>query len=199
MKRLKLFLRYMSLIGLLIMVPLTAAHLLAQDSVTPPKSNEIKTNLKFEHITQEQGLPSLAVWESVQDHQGFMWFATSNGLCRYDGYSFKIYHNDPDDPHSINSENILSLYIDRKGVLWVGTWNNGLNVFDRTTEQFTHYLHDEKDPDSLSNNRVNIIFEDKTGQIWIGTEGGGMDRFDRAKEKFQHYRYNSKDRRKFKF
>jgi hypothetical protein len=43
-----------------------------------------------------------------------MWYPTGNGLCRYDGYTFKTYHNNPDDPHSINSENPNSLYMDRQ-------------------------------------------------------------------------------------
>jgi ligand-binding sensor domain-containing protein len=115
-----------------------------------------------------------------------MWFATSNGLSRYDGYTFKTFHNDPRDSHSISTESFGTLYVDRQGVLWVGTWNGGLNVFDRTTEQFTCYLHDPDDPYSLSHNRVNVIFEDKSGRLWIGTDGG-VNSFDPTSGQFFHF------------
>ncbi len=136
MKCLTLFLRLMSLIGLMIILPLMPIPLKAQNNVTSPKSIGLKTSLKFEHITQEEGLPSLAVWDTVQDQQGFMWFATGNGLCRYDGYAFKTYYNDPKDPHSISSEDPIKLYIDRQGILWVGTWYSGLNVFEQNHGTF---------------------------------------------------------------
>src|SRR5512138_2268754 len=85
--------------------------------------------LRFEHLTAEEGLPSATVRAAVQDPQGFMWFGTSNGLSRYDGYTFKTFHNDPGDPHSLSAENIGTLYVDRQAGLWVGTWSGGLNAF----------------------------------------------------------------------
>ena len=138
---------------------ITPIPLYSQGS-NPPPVPAGGENFRFEHLTSENGLPSLTVRSTVQDQQGFMWFATSNGLSRYDGYTFKTFHNDLRDPHSISAESIGTLYVDRQGVLWVGTWNGGLNVFDPTTEQFTRYLHNPNDPYSLSHNRVNVIFED---------------------------------------
>ena len=149
-------------------------------------------NFRFEHLTPEEGMPSLTVRSIAQDQQGFMWFATGNGLSRYDGYTFKTFRNDPLDPHSISTESFGRLYVDRQGVLWIGTWNGGLNVFDRTTEQFTYYLHDPDDPYSLSHNRVNVILEDKNEQLWLGTEGG-LNRFDRTSEQFFHYYHDPDD------
>jgi len=43
-------------------------------------------------LSVEEGLPSRVVFDAIQDKEGFMWFATANGLCRYDGNSFKIYN-----------------------------------------------------------------------------------------------------------
>jgi ligand-binding sensor domain-containing protein len=43
-------------------------------------------------LSMEDGLPSRMINDVLQDHDGFMWFATANGLCRYDGHSFKIYN-----------------------------------------------------------------------------------------------------------
>src|SRR5262249_11705502 len=56
----------------------------------------------FTHITTEQGLSDLRVPAIIQDHVGFMWFGTTDGLNRYDGYDVRAYRNDPADPHSLS-------------------------------------------------------------------------------------------------
>ena len=95
MKSLTRFLRLMSLNGLMIkLLPLIPIPLKAHENITPQKPIALKKDLKFEHISQEEWLPSLAVWEFIQDQLGFMWFATDNGLCRYDENTFKIFPND---------------------------------------------------------------------------------------------------------
>ncbi|MBN1993103.1 MAG: GAF domain-containing protein [Anaerolineae bacterium] len=192
MKRKSKILLLPLLTGLMLWLPLAAPMpLYAQGGDTPPEPTSVK-NFRFEYLTPEEGLPSLTVRSIVQDQQGFMWFATSNGLSRYNGYTFTTFRNDPNDPHSISTESFGRLYVDRQGVLWVGTWNGGLNVFDRTTEQFTRYLHNPDDPSSLSHNRVNVILEDKSGRLWLGTEGG-LNRFDPASEQFFHYQHDPND------
>ena len=65
----------------------------------------------FTRITTEQGLSDLRVAAIVQDHAGFMWFGTTNGLNRYDGYSVVAYRNDPTDPHSLSGNFIEALYV----------------------------------------------------------------------------------------
>jgi PAS domain S-box-containing protein len=182
-----------------ILTGLSLAPLLkALSASKTPGPSDFK-NLRFEHLTPEEGLSAPTVRSIVQDQQGFMWFVTSDGLCRFDGYAFKTYRNNPRDPNSINTDNSLTLYVDRQGVLWVGTWSNGLNSFDRTTEQFAHYLHDPQNPFSLSHNRVNVIFEDTRGRFWIGTEGGGLNRFERTSGQFLHYQHNPSDSRSLSY
>jgi signal transduction histidine kinase/ligand-binding sensor domain-containing protein len=147
------------------------------------------TNPAFTRITTEQGLSDGRVIVVVQDQAGFMWFATTNGLDRYDGYDIVAYRNDPANPHSLSGNFIEALYEDRSGTLWVGT-RSGLNAFDRRTEQFTRYLHDAADPRSLSDNSVLAIEEDRSGVLWIGTRGG-LNRFDRASGSFTSYRHDA--------
>ncbi len=183
------------LAGLTIWLTLAApGPLYAQGGDSPPAPIAGGSNLRFEHLTPKEGLLSLTVRSIVQDSQSFMWFATANGLCRYDGYRFKAFHNDSYDPHSLSTENLGMLYEDHEGVLWVGTWGGGLNAFDQNTEQFTRYLHDPNDPHSLSHNWVNVIYEDKSGRLWIGTDGG-LNRFDRTGGQFTHYRHDPNDDR----
>ena len=91
--------------------------------------------LRFGQLSYKDGLSQSVVMCSLQDRIGFMWFGTQDGLNLYDGYRFRVYKHNPDDPNSISGNWIQALYEDRKGDLWVGT-TAGLNRFDRETERF---------------------------------------------------------------
>ena len=97
-----------------------------------------------------------------------MWFATVDGLGRYDGNSFKVFRHDVSNPSSLSQSYTLDLLLDRSGALWVGTWNSGLNQYSRETDHFIRYRHDPDNPQSLSNDSVRSIFEDRAGTIWGG-------------------------------
>lgn len=142
----------------------------------------------FDHYTIEQGLSQSSVYAVMQDHLGFIWIGTEDGLNRFDGYNFTVFRNDPEDPDSLNNSYVRAIYEDSSGVLWIGTYGGGLNRFDRDAEQFSSYHHDPQNPNSLSDNQVLSLYEDRAGNLWIGTRKGGLDRFDRQKEEFIHYR-----------
>ena len=90
----------------------------------------------FRHYQVENGLSNNAVICSAQDKKGFLWFGTKDGLDRFDGYSFKIFRNNPDELNSIGSNFIHTLYIDPSDIMWVGT-EKGLYKYDATTESFS--------------------------------------------------------------
>ncbi|MFT4929889.1 MAG: signal transduction histidine kinase/ligand-binding sensor domain-containing protein, partial [Phenylobacterium sp.] len=140
----------------------------------------------------------------VQDKKGFLWFATQDGLNRYDGYTFKVFRHNPQDPSSISHNLIRTLYLDSKDRLWIGT-AGGLNRFDVQSQSFVHYQHQDSNPDSISHNDVQTIIEDnrllsansaafgKKGDdnnivLWLGTYGGGLNRFNEKSGKFTAYR-----------
>ena len=148
---------------------------------------------RFQRLTVEDGLSENAVPAIVQDEQGYMWFGTREGLDRYDGYDFTIYASDPADPTTLSNSFITTLYVDRDGTLWIGTFHGGLNRFDWEHGTFTHYQNDPQDPTSLSNNRIRAIAQDQEGNLWIGTHGGGLERFDPQDETFTHYRHDPDD------
>jgi ligand-binding sensor domain-containing protein len=131
--------------------------------------------LRFGRLTAEDGLSGNQTYNVAQDNYGFVWFATSNGLSRYDGASIKVYRHDPDDPSSLGHNFIRSLIIDQSGVLWVGTWGGGLNQYDREKDAFIHYQHNPDNPHSLSNNVARTIYEDRNGTIWVGTHEGSTN------------------------
>jgi len=65
------------------------------------------------HITDEEGLPGLTVYQILQDTQGYMWMATNNGLCRFDGRDFEVYQD-----LRMQDNDILELKKDRFERLW---------------------------------------------------------------------------------
>jgi len=177
---------------LLLIVPvisLSAPDVYARPNDTR-SAKDVGKDITFDHITIEDGLSNNMVPGVVQDYTGFMWFGTFDGLNRYDGYEFKVYRHDSDDPASLSGNPIRVLYKDRAGNLWVGTWGSGLNMFVRETETFIRYRHDPDDPHSLSHDGIRSIFEDRIGTLWIGTNGGGLNRFDRKTGTFTHYRHD---------
>ncbi len=128
--------------------------------------------VRFEHITIEDGLSQNAGLAIFQDSRGYLWIGTQDGLNRYDGYGFKVYKHDPEDPTTISHNSILSMAEDKNGSLWIGTWGGGLNRYDPATETFTRYLPDPKDPASISNGTINSIKGDTNGDLWIATLAG---------------------------
>jgi signal transduction histidine kinase/DNA-binding response OmpR family regulator/ligand-binding sensor domain-containing protein len=114
----------------------------------------------------------------VRDEKGYVWLGTANGLERYDGYGFKDYRHIPDDPHSLSSNAIWSLLIDRKNRLWVGTFESGLSLYDPLHDRFVNFLPHPGDSSWLQNKGVLAIFEDHSGGIWLGLEFGGVVRLE---------------------
>jgi ligand-binding sensor domain-containing protein/signal transduction histidine kinase/DNA-binding response OmpR family regulator len=89
----------------------------------------------FSHYQVENGLSNNSVECSLQDDDGFLWFGTINGLNRFDGYTFKTFHNDPEDSTSIGSNFIRCLYNDNHNTIWVGT-NKGIYTYNKIGEKF---------------------------------------------------------------
>src|SRR5271157_755506 len=145
------------------------------------------TDLRFTHLTTNDGLSQSAVTAILQDRRGFMWFATRDGLNRYDGNAFVVYKNKADDPESLSANRIEDLMEDDQGYLWIATYTGGVNRFDPATERFTRYRHDPSNPNSLISDSVNSIARDRRGFLWFGTEASGLDKFDPSTGTFTHY------------
>ena len=130
-----------------------------------------------------------------EDQSGALWVATwGDGISKYDPASGKFtnYYHDEADPQSLGSNNVWSLYMDRKGLVWAAT-DGGLSKFNPETETFVRYRHDPQNQNSLSNNTVSRVREDAQGMLWVSMYGGGLDRFDPNTETFTHYRHHDDD------
>jgi signal transduction histidine kinase/ligand-binding sensor domain-containing protein/DNA-binding response OmpR family regulator len=137
---------------------------------SPAVSGQGNTSV-FEHYSQEDGLSNNQVQCIFQDIRGFMWFGTSQGLSRFDGYRFRVFENDPADPASLRGNLVRCIYQGENGELYAGTENGGLNLFDRATEQFIH-VFDAFPEINTENASVNHIAGDSRGRLWLGTDDG---------------------------
>ena len=126
-----------------------------------------------------KGREGSPIYTIFQDRQGLKWFATGEGLVRYnpaDG-SVKRYLTTEKDSNAINSNRIINFLEDRTGEFWVGVLNGGINRLIKGTDRFTHYLK--------GFNGI-CMYEDTEGTIWAGTNRG-------------LYRYNKKEDRFYAF
>ena len=135
--------------------------------------------LQFRQLTPDDGLSSSRVQSIVQDSRGFMWFGTTKGLNRYDGYDFAIYRHRADDSTSLAGNDALTIYEDREKALWVGT-PAGLSRYDRERDAFRNYQVVAGDTIQVS-----AILE-AHGTLWLGT-ARGLYKFDRATGKATPY------------
>ncbi len=145
-------------------------------------------DLIFQNLSSADGLPSNRIQAIFQDHLGFLWFGTDNGLVRYDGYQFKTYQPDDNDPYSISSASVRQITEDHNGNLWILTWNDStIDKFNRETGKFTHFSHIPGDSTSLSYRGIYQFYMDSSGDLWVVTynltdsstyDYGGKDEYD---------------------
>jgi ligand-binding sensor domain-containing protein/signal transduction histidine kinase len=147
-------------------------------------------DLRFKNVGVQEGLSHEKVYCTLQDSKGYMWFGTRNGLSLYDGYNFTVYRNDPENSNSLTSNHIQVLHEDSQGNIWIGTYDGGLNVYDRYTNTFRAFQYNPEDPNSIGSNNIYAIYEDSKQQIWIGTYGGGLCKFNKEREDFEVFKNN---------
>ena len=119
------------------------------------------SDLHFTELNKQHGLSDTAVLDIVEDHMGFIWLATSNGLNRYSGYDVKQYHPSDVDPNSLPSGYIQTLFVDSEGKLWVGT-HSGLALYQPESDSFKVF---DKDNSVIKTDLITAISEAKNGDI----------------------------------
>jgi ligand-binding sensor domain-containing protein/serine phosphatase RsbU (regulator of sigma subunit) len=138
-----------------------------------------QNHISFNHLNVEDGLSQSVVTCILQDDNGFMWFGTQDGLNRYDGYSFKVFRNDPKDPKSLKDNFIFSIYQSNEGPLYFETQQGNFHVYNPSSESFSIV---NKDSVNLFNTRyssITALYLDPKGVIW---SGGGSRRIGLTRE-----------------
>ena len=109
-------------------------------------------------------LPSSTVSRVFQDNNGFMWFGTLDGLCRYDGYRVITFRSDSDNPHLLTNNEISCFEEDHNNNLLIGT-RKGFNILNKST-----YKISSPDKPELNDQNIRYIKVTKNGDIWISIE-----------------------------
>ena len=128
----------------------------------------------FQRISSEDGLSQMYVSAILQDSQGFLWVGTKDGLNRYDGRRFTVFHHIPFDPNSLSCDFITVIREDSQGYLWIGTAEHGVDRFDPDRERFVQICHDPDDPEGLNGDAVSDIAFGQDGSVWVATAGSGL-------------------------
>ena len=135
----------------------------------------------FTHFSTGNGLTSNIVHGIVQDHRGYMWMNTLNGLQRYDGNKFITFHHKPSDSTTIPSDDIFTLYEDSKANLWVRTAIN-IGIFNKHTFKYEDkmiYGNTKEEPYIIL-----FIGEDANGDALIYVDKKGIFKYDQRKDQF---------------
>lgn len=136
-----------------------------------------------------QGLPSNRISSLIVDPSKTLWAGTDRGLAEWDPHSnsFTAYKREPSLPDSLSHDKVISLFVDRGGVMWVGTKAGGLNKWTSYAAVFKHYRRLPGQQRSLSNDIVTSFARDSSGDLWVGTFGGGLNRVDAGTGRITYY------------
>ena len=117
-----------------------------------------------------------------------IWAATEDGLYVYELLTHELQHYgyEPTNPFSLSDNPTQTIFRDRNGGMWVGTYFGGISYAPQRIFAFDAYIPRVDVPNSLQGRRVRDIIEDKNGVIWIGTEDGGLNRFRPQTKEFEH-------------
>jgi signal transduction histidine kinase/ligand-binding sensor domain-containing protein/DNA-binding response OmpR family regulator len=144
----------------------------------------IAPSLIFHRLNTTHGLSNNNVNDLLQDRLGFLWFATDDGLNRFDGYDFKIFRHLPDNLNSITDNTVVAITEDRQGHIWIGTKRGTVHRYDPITETFTKWIIKS---DAIRENTITCIYEDSRQLIWIGTYRGGLYNLDPITGIIEHW------------
>lgn len=138
----------------------------------------------FRHYTNDNGLSNNTVMATLQDRRGFMWFATKEGLNRFDGYQFKVFSHNPASANSLQDNFVLALCEDNDGWIWIGT-----------ARGICYYLPDNDYFGTIENDSIKIniavldIAADHNNNIWVATFTGTY-RYNKQTRKLNYYPAN---------
>ena len=140
--------------------------------------SETPEQITFSYISINEGLSQSTVFSIDQDKRGNMWFATYDGVNKYDGYAFTVYQHNEDDPNSIANDISRIVKTDSQGRVWIGT-RDGLSRYDEEKDIFQNFFYEKKG----KHLQVNGIEEISPEQLLISTPEG-LIMFDIKESKF---------------
>jgi len=127
----------------------------------------------FTHYSTEDGLSQNTVMSMLQDHKDNLWFATWDGINRFDGYNFKTYKARQGNYISLTNNRADRMYEDRYGFLWLLTYDNRVHRFDPKTETFEQVPAAGEEGSTYNIHAIQVLPD---GTVWLLTEHDGAIR-----------------------
>ncbi|WP_094569975.1 hybrid sensor histidine kinase/response regulator transcription factor [Mucilaginibacter xinganensis] len=131
----------------------------------------------------KNGLSYGFLTDIIQDDNGFMWFATEDGLNRFDGINFKVFKHNNSNPYGLPSNYIELIYKDASGDIWLST-RRGVYQFDANTERFSKF---EAGANALINN-VSCIASGGKNIVWFATYSDGLFSYNKLTQQLKKYK-----------
>jgi len=122
--------------------------------------------MQFTYLGEKEGLSNEVVTAITQDHDGFMWFGTLDGLNRFDGYRIRKFYQVPGNENSLVNNYVCNVSPGREAELWIST-NRGVSCYNERTGQFRNYRHIPDDSSSLAGDENLSICPGDNGSTWL--------------------------------
>lgn len=132
--------------------------------------------------------PAVPIKALLQDNDGNIWIGTfGNGLDIWSAVTGSItnYTYDYNNPYSLKNNEVLSLFKDFSGIIWVG--GNGIDIFNPKKDKFVLYDYVPYTREQLVFRNIHPIYEDRQGVLWIGSKSDGLHILDRTGRKYSRW------------
>ncbi len=143
------------------------------------------TQFRIEQFTGQDGLSMNGLMSLSQDEKGFIWFRTDEGIVKYDGYTFKSYTQNPNDPHAL-FQKVNDIYDDKRGNIWIDYNGLGLSYLNKSLDRFENFKPGSDDTLYIGNHDIQIFYSNHEDHLWIGTDFG-LYTFDYIDKSFRYY------------
>ena len=140
-------------------------------------------------LSSSNGLPHNIVYSITQDKNGLVWFATEDGLCKYDGYTFTTYRSDPGNPNSLPDNLIKCIFTDKEGILWVGT-QTAISRFNPSMDGFEQYGANALAKPYNRELSISSICSTDNDRLLISSSNGPIFSFDKRSKRIERIDLN---------
>jgi signal transduction histidine kinase/ligand-binding sensor domain-containing protein/DNA-binding response OmpR family regulator len=149
-----------------------------------------QSDFNIDKIDSRKNLTSDNVFDIIQDKEGYIWICTDEGLNRYDGYDIKTVKSGAKN-YFFSSNYFTCIEEDDSDNLWIGTKNDGLNVYNKKTGEIKHILFGSSGTSGIINNSIQDLLFDIHGNMWVGTYNG-LHLFRKGSHRAYSFRKNQK-------
>ena len=134
-------------------------------------------------LLSSKGHPiTMLVTSIIEDRQGNVWISTSGeGILKMSKENNKIFRSEAALNSRLLNQHLTFIFQDSKGMFWIGSENNGLNLYDPLQNKMSAFSVQNG---RIGSNQIATIVEDKNGNIFVGTLSGGLFRYNPIHESF---------------